>query len=372
MALKNEIDESRIRERLSQWFAGVLKEATQPKVTNLRVPQESGLSSLTLLFDLEWLQEAERIKRKLVARCVPRTGGVFETCDLRREFELFRVLSHLPEAPVPTPFDIEVDDDSILGAPFFVMERVEGRVASDDPPYTVEGWVNDMSPAQRAKLSDNALKALVSVHDIDVEKHHLNWLDDGGMSAPDLATKLMGQRRYFRWASAGEPNPIIAKGFDWLEEHMPVESSDIVISWGDARLGNLIIAEDLSVAAIIDWEMAGLGAREIDLGWWLLTRRFHTSAIGVELPEGLPSEEDVVKRYTELSGYVPQHLDYYIIFAALRLSIIFVRLGNMMIEKGMLPPDASMPYNNPVLQMLSDLLGLGPIEGQAQYFVGNR
>lgn len=372
MAVKNDVDEQQVCESLSRWIPGAVPGASDPRIKNLRIPQASGLSSLTLLFDVEWTSEGRRSTQEFVVRCVPKSGGVFEICDLGREFELFRVLDGQPGVPVPKPIALEQDDESIIGAPFFVMERIDGRVATDDPPYTVEGWVTELTDSERATLSDNGLKALAAVHGVNVEENKLSWLDDGEMAAPDLPTKLAALRKYYAWVSQGASHPVMKRAFEWLNSERPLDSDEVVISWGDARLGNLIIAPDLTVAAIIDWEMVGLGARELDLGWWLLVRRFHTSAIGVELPGGFPSEQETVKRYEELSGYTPKNLDYYITFAALRLSIIMVRLGHMMIEAKLLPPDAPMLYNNPVLQMLSDLLDMGPLDGSSQYFVGNR
>jgi len=372
MALKNDVDEQQVCESLRQWIATAIPEITEPNIKNLKIPQASGLSSLTLLFDVEWTTEGRRDTHEFVVRCVPKKGGVFETCDLSREFNLFRALHGLPGVPVPKPIAIAENDESVIGAPFFVMERIGGRVAADDPPHTVEGWVMELSDVERATLSDNGLKALVAVHGVDVEGNKLAWLGDEDMAASDLATKLAAQRKYFDWVSGGVTHPVIERAFEWLSIEKPAEKGNTVISWGDARLGNLIIAPDLTVAAIIDWEMVGLGPRELDLAWWLLVRRFHTSAIGVDLPSGFPPEAEVVKRYEELSGYVPNNLDYYITFGALRLSIIMIRLGHMMIEAKLLPPDAPMLYNNPVLQMLSDFLDMGPLDGSSQYFVGNR
>ncbi|MEQ8692457.1 MAG: phosphotransferase family protein [Pseudomonadales bacterium] len=372
MALKNDIDAQQVSKALGLWISRVIPGASSPSIANLRIPQASGLSSLTILFDAEWTVDGHRDSHELVVRCVPKKGGVFETCDLSREFQLFRALDGQPDVPVPSPVALEQDDESIIGAPFFVMDRIAGRVASDDPPYTVEGWVMELSSEERAVLAHNALKALVAVHAVDVDKNNLAWLGDEGIAAPSIRSRLAAQKNYLNWVSKGASHPVLERAFEWLEAEVPVETGDIVISWGDARLGNLIIAEDLKVAAIIDWEMAGLGAREVDLGWWLLVQRFHSSAIGVDLPDGFLSEEETITLYKELSGYTPRNLDYYITFAALRLSIIMVRLGHMMIEHELLPPDAPMLYNNPVLQTLSDLLGMGPLEGSSQYFVGNR
>jgi aminoglycoside phosphotransferase (APT) family kinase protein len=372
MALKNELDKSAARTALEKWMATKLPSNAGLRIDGLDIPQASGLSALTVLFSASWFEQGRARTEHMVARSVPKSGGVFETADLGREFNLFRTLKQTGAIPIPSPLFLETEDDSILGAPFMVMSRVDGRVARDDPPYTVQGWVMDLAPVDRAKLVDNALASLAALHALNCNELGLAWLGDNDMGNPSIGVKLKGWRRYFDWASNGEPNPLIELAFEKLKSNAPQAESETVISWGDARLGNMIVADDLSVAAVIDWEMAGLGCREIDLAWWLYTRRFHTEAIGTPLPEGFPSEEEVLLRYAQLSGYTPKNIDYYVLFAGLRLSIAFVRLANMMIAHGLLPQGAPMATNNPCLTLLASCLGVEPPKGESQYFVGNR
>ncbi|MEQ8838577.1 MAG: phosphotransferase family protein [Lacipirellulaceae bacterium] len=374
MAIKNTLNESDAKLALAAWLARQQyhEDATSVEIINIEIPHASGLSAITVLFTARWHRGGEITDRNLVARCVPRSGGVFEHCDLRREYILFKALSDEGSVPIPKPLGIETEDDSALGAPFFIMERVDGQIARDDPPYTVQGWVTDLSVEDRGLLSHHALSALAAIHAVDYKKLGLSHLDDSGAGAPQLAIKVAALKRYFKWAAAGQSNPVIEKGLDWLEQNIPEHENEPVISWGDARLGNMIINDDLSVAAVIDWEMVGLGCREIDLAWWIFVQRFHTVAIEVEVPAGIPSEQEVVARYTELTGYTPQNLEYYILFAAVRLSVILVRLANIMIAEGLFGEDTPMARNNPALKLLALGLGMDGLEGELEYFVGNR
>jgi aminoglycoside phosphotransferase (APT) family kinase protein len=110
----------------------------------------------------------------------------------------------------------------------------------------------------------------------------------------------------------------------------------------------------------------------LDLGWWLFGLRFHTEGIGVALPPGYPSRLEAIERYEALTGHPVRHIDYYEGFAALRLSIASNRAGRMMIEAGLLPPDSSMPTNNPASHLLARMLDLPAPTGTTVSYIGNR
>lgn len=146
----------------------------------------------------------------------------------------------------------------------------------------------------------------------------------------------------------------------------------MVFSWGDARIGNMLFAGDLSVAGVLDWEMVGLGSPELDLAWWLFLLRHHTEGIGAPLPPGFPTTEETVARYQELTGHTVKHLHFYEAFSGLRLSILMVRAAHMMIAAGLMSPDAPMAFNNPASQLLAKTLDLPAPTGAAVSFIGNR
>ena len=86
----------------------------------------------------------------------PGTGGLFPGYDLEQEARIMRALSEGSDVPAPRVLFSETDG-AVLGGPFLVMERIEGRVPSDDPPYSKEGWVVDLEPDQQAAMMDNAV-----------------------------------------------------------------------------------------------------------------------------------------------------------------------------------------------------------------------
>jgi len=102
-----------------------------------------------------------------------------------------------------------------------------------------------------------------------------------------------------------------------------------VLSWGDARIGNILF-RDFTPVAVLDWEMASLGPRELDLGWTIFLHRFFDDlARDLGLP-GMPDflrRDEVAHTYTELTGHEPRDLDWYTTYAAVRHAIIMTRIG---------------------------------------------
>jgi aminoglycoside phosphotransferase (APT) family kinase protein len=371
MALANTRDPQESAAQLTAWLATKLDGATDVAVTDVETPQASGLSNETLLFTASWTEGGEARSGRYVARVAPQGPAVFPSYDLVTEQRVMHALAEQTAAPVPSAPWVETDT-SVLGAPFLVMERLDGRIAADDPPYTAAGWVLELTPEQRAEMCDNALASLVEVHKADIETLGLSFLDKPERGATPLDQELTYWRDTYAWAAEGEVNPTIEAGFAWIDEHRPDDEGQTVLVWGDARLGNMLVADDMTINGILDWEMVTTGARELDLAWWLFMVRHHTEGIGMELPDGCPSREETIARYEELSGHTVRDIDFYEVLAAVRLSVLMHRAGNLMIAGGMLPPDAPMKFNNPASQLLAKLIGAEAPSGAAQSFIGNR
>ncbi len=129
---------------------------------------------------------------------------------------------------------------------------------------------------------------------------------------------------------------MIERTFAWLEDHWPGDEGDSVVSWGDSRIGN-VLYRDFAPAAVLDWEMAGLGPRELDLAWLVYSHRvFQDIAASMALP-GLPDfmrPTDVLTEYEQRSGYTPRHLDFFGTYAALQWAIVFVRTTRRSVHFG--------------------------------------
>lgn len=369
MALANK-DPQEIKGELQDWLRTRMPQASDVSIDKLEVPSASGLSNLTILFDASWTQDGQSRSEQLVARVAPEGPAVFMQYDLGKEFKVMQALAEHTAVPVPAVRWVE-EDASVLGAPFLVMDRASGQVPSDDPPFTAGGWVLDLTDAQQLELCENSLRVLADIHAADWKALGLGFLMPADGSDP-FDAELALWRRVFDWARDGDANPAVEAGFAWLEEHRPAEDREPVLNWGDARLGNMMFGEDLAVNAVLDWEMVGLGQPDAELAWWTFMVRHHTEGIGMELPPGFPTREQAVAIYERVSGREIRHLDYYEVWAAVRLSVLMHRAGNLMIQFGLLPEGAPMKLNNPGSQLLAKLIGAPAPTGDAQSFIGNR
>jgi aminoglycoside phosphotransferase (APT) family kinase protein len=371
MALSNTTDPKQAEQALTAWLAARLADAEHVEVTGAIVPADAGLSTETILFDAAWRQGATWQSRSFVARVQPSGAAVFPSYDLDAEARVLRALAGTPGVPVPGIFAYE-PDPAALGAPFLVMERLPGRVPSDDPPFTVTGWVLDCSAAQQATIYDTALQVIARLHAVDVDAAGLRFLAEREPGDPGLDQQLGYWQRTFAWAAGGERNPTVEGAFEWIRQHRPAEPEPLVLNWGDARPGNMLFGDAGEVCGVLDWEMVCLASPEMDLGWWLFLLRHHTEGIGAPMPAGFPTREQTIARYEELTGHPVRHIDFYEVFAGLRLAILMHRAGNLMIEAGLLPADAPMRLSNPASQLLAKLTGQPAPDGAAQSFIGNR
>jgi aminoglycoside phosphotransferase (APT) family kinase protein len=371
MALLNKLDADSASRQLGAWLAGKLPEAEDVAVTDLQIPQSAGMSMTTILFGASWREHGEHHDRKLVARVAPDGPGVFKDPDLAREFGILRALGEHSDVEVPAARWLE-EDPSVLGSPFMVVDRAYGEVPSDDPPYVAAGWVLELDPSERGKLYENALQVLAQIHAVDWQALGLDSLSEPQFGELGLDQQIGHWEDFYAWAHDGQPSATIDAALEWAKANKP-EGEQLVLNWGDPRIGNLMFgAGDLSVQAVLDWEMATIASPDMDLGWFVFFVRYYSEGIGAEIPAGMQNREQLIARYRELTGRDVKHIDYYEAFAALRLSILMMRAGRVMIAGGALPEDNPMPFNNPASQLLAKLVGLPAPAGEAANFVGNR
>jgi aminoglycoside phosphotransferase (APT) family kinase protein len=156
----------------------------------------------------------------------------------------------------------------------------------------------------------------------------------------------------------------VERALGWLDEHWPeVDVPDnVVLSWGDARIGN-VLYRDFAPVAVLDWEMAGLGPRELDLGWLVFAHQvFQTLAETFELP-GLPDvlrAEDVRRTYAEITGVEVGDLRWFEIYSGVLWAIVFMRTGTRQAHFGEieLPEDIeSLFHHAPLFKGLLEDVG---------------
>ncbi|WP_280497142.1 phosphotransferase family protein [Nocardia asiatica] len=321
---------------LARWLGTKVSADEPPRISELSRPQSGGMSSTSILFDAEWSAAGRREHGSFVARMAPEAGSfpVFETYDLATQYQVMAGVAAASDVPLPGLCWLETDEKP-LGTPFFVMRRIDGRVPTDNPPYVFVGWLFDATPAERLRLTHNTVEVIAKIHGIPEPATLFPMLRGPGVS---LRRHVAAQRSWYRWGLADEGFriPLIERSFAWLDEHWPTDPGPDVLSWGDARPGNIIFRE-FDPAAVLDWEMAALGPRELDLGWVIFIHRFFQDLATRFGQPGLPDflrRADVVAKYEELTGHAVRDLDFYLVYAALRHAIVMARVKRRMIHFG--------------------------------------
>ncbi len=242
--------------------------------------------------------------------------------DMLREA---RVLGAVQDTPVRAPKVLAVGDDtSIIGAPFFVMEHVQGEVITDTVPAALD------TPEDRRRISEELLDALVELHAVDWEAAGLE-----GFGKP---TGYL-ERQLRRFLGLWEHNktreiPAVERVGTWLAEHMP-QTERATIVHGDFRLGNVMFqaSSPARLNAIFDWEMCTIGDPLADLGYlcmmWSQAGDPDTGLAAlnqVTRAEGFLTREELIARYEERSGRSMGDVRWYTTLAVWK-SIVFME-GN--------------------------------------------
>jgi aminoglycoside phosphotransferase (APT) family kinase protein len=327
------------------------------EVFDVEAPASNGFSNETILCRVRSESDGQASERRLVVRVAPTTHTLFLDADFSVQYRVMRTLA-AGNTGIPLPrlgwFE---EDPQYLGVPFFTMDHVEGKVPADNIPYTIEGWVLEGTPEQQARMWWSGLDALASVHRTDWAALGFEWLNNPGRGRPGIEQQMSYYGSFHQWATKGATIPTLDATWKWLQAHQPQEKGDIVLNWGDSRIGN-IIWDDFECGAVLDWEMASLGQPEMDLGWWLYFDRQFSDGLGVPRPAGFGSHEETIDRYAELIGRPLRDLFFYEVFSGFRFAVIMVRLADLLMDTNILPGDSDMGSNNLATQLLATMLEL--------------
>jgi aminoglycoside phosphotransferase (APT) family kinase protein len=353
-------DTEETRVALESWLATQLPAGAEPRIVHLEPPTGNGMSSETVLFDVAWTDRGEEQVWELVARIAPDPDNVpvFPEYDLDRQAVTIRTVGVMCDVPVPTVHWTESSAD-VLGAPFFVMERIEGIVPPDILPYNMMSWVLEGSSEDRRRLQEATVAALAKLHSIEGVEEMFHFLRGATADRSPLQRHVDEQRAYYEWVVAdGQRSPLIEAAFDWLDAHWPDEEGPTVLSWGDSRIGN-VLYRDFEPVAILDWEMASLGPPELDVGWLITLHAFFEDVAKTYGLPGLPDflrRDDVVAQYEALTGYKPRDLDFYCAYASTRHATIMSRIGRRSIHFGETEAPADIDELIPHRAMLEAML----------------
>lgn len=283
--------------------------------------------------------------RELVVRRPPVGAFLPSANDVSREYRYLRALR---DTAVPVPHALAYcDDAAVIGAPFYVMDRLHGVVPHDASPLA------GLTAEQGQQLAGRFIGVLRAIHDVDI--------DAVGLGDAAKRTGYL-ERQVTRWTdqwhrSKFEDAPVIDELSRRLAAALPRQARTTIVH-GDYRLGNVMLDGDdpTQIVGVFDWEMATLGDPLADLGysllWWGTADRpeFHPSQAVADLP-GFPNADQAASLY----GIDPAATRFYIALAAFKLTIIGEGNRARLRRTGTEPPagGAGLPLADWALDLLT-------------------
>jgi len=333
------------RDVIERWLTTKLPLGARPHVSELEGPPTNGSSSVTIMFDAWWTEHGRKQSAQLVGRIAPDPTDfpVFPTYDIPAQFKVMAKVRELSKVPVPEPLWLE-PDASVLGQPFLVMRRVDAHVPPDVLPYPFGGnWLYDATRDQQRRVQHSSVQVLADIHAIPDVERHFSFLNGGVPGETALRRHYqLHVVDYYEWAAQITRSPLIERCLEHLEASWPEAGGQPVLSWGDARIGN-VLYRDFEAAAVLDWEMASIGPREIDVGWFVYFHRFFEDLVqNMGHTGGMPHflrRDDVVATYERMTGHACTDMDWFCLLAATRHAVIELRTGFRRVQFG----EAQMP-----------------------------
>lgn len=355
-------DQASVPVALERWLATAMPRPTPPHVSVEGVIDANGMSSETIPLQVWWADETV----DWVMRMAPAADDVpvFPVYRMDHQYEVMRLVGELTEIPVP-PVRLLEPTGTVLGTPFFVMDRRTGEVPPDVMPYTFgDNWFADADPENRRAVQNSTLGVIAAIHSIPQPEVTFDFLT-AALPPGDtmLARNLAGLRRWYEYSVEGiGASPLVEQALAWLERNFPadVAATDPVLTWGDARIGN-VMYQDFRPAAVLDWEMATLGPRELDVSWIIFAHMVFQELAGLGGLPGLPDvlrEDDVRATYRDLTGIELGDLRWFYVFAGVQWCCVFMRTGARRVHFGEMPPpddvDGTLFYHGSLLKRLLD------------------
>jgi aminoglycoside phosphotransferase (APT) family kinase protein len=295
--------------KVSEWFVEHIPDV-KPPLSFVLVA--GGRSNLTF-------QVSDQAGERYVLRRPP-TGHLLPTAhDMVREH---RIISAMRPAGVPAPPALGLcTDESVNGAPFYVMGFVDGVIARDEA-----GAADSFDLPARRRAGTSLIETLAQIHSVDPDEVGLG---DLGRKDGYIARQLRrwdGNYRASNQSRGGQPLADMDLLHEKLSASIPEQGPATVVH-GDYRMDNVIISPDgTEILAVLDWELCTLGDPLADLGQLLVywSEPGERSALGHSptAVEGFPTRDEVAERYAQVTGRDLGHLDFYQAFAFWKLACI--------------------------------------------------
>jgi aminoglycoside phosphotransferase (APT) family kinase protein len=270
----------------------------------------SGHSNLTYLVTVG--------DREMVLRRPPFGHKAKTAHDMNREYRILSAIHEVyPYAPRPLAYS---KDESIIGCPFYVMEKISGIILRRNLPAGLE-----FSPVQVRRLFERLVEVLYQLHSID---YKTAGLENFGKPRGYVSRQVTGWNRRYRAARTPDV-PECEDIMGWLEEKMPPETNRPGLIHNDFKFDNVVLDpnDPMNIIGVLDWEMATLGDPLMDLGaslaYWVeqgdpppfqAMRMMPTNA------DGAPTRAEVVARYAAKSGLEVDDFSFYYCYGLFRLA----------------------------------------------------
>ena len=264
------------------------------------------------------------VEEKFLLRMDPRSA-ITET-DREREFILIDAM----QGHVPVPEPVWIDNDAVhFPQAAAIMRVVDGVTKPSGAGIKVSGLGTWLGPDLRAKIRDQFLDHLVTIHGYDWRASPLP-----GFEVPDADPKQAAHWSYNYWlemwhVDEGAARPVMALANQWLADQMP-DTADLVMLHGDYRTGNYLFDEDSGrITALLDWELARIGDFHEDLGWVLMQVFGAFDSDGTFRASDLFERETFITEYERRSGRAVNRatLHYYDVLSSWKCNIIVVANG---------------------------------------------
>ena len=261
--------------------------------------------------------------KEYVLRRPPFGTRVKSAHDMGREYRVLSKL-HLVYPPAPRP-TVYCEDHAVIGAPFYLMERLPGIVIRKQLPASLSD-----SPALCRRLSFSLVDNLAVLHGLDL---HAAGLADFGRPDGYVRRQIEGWSQ--RWKDAQtEDVPAMNQAAQWLAAQMPAESGASLIH-NDYKLDNILVDPDdpSRITGLLDWEMATVGDPLMDLGtalsYWIEAGdpvSFQQLRFSPTTAPGFITRGEFVERYVERGGRAPANPVYYYVYGLFKLAVILQQI----------------------------------------------
>ena len=254
--------------------------------------------------------------KEYVLRKPPFGANIKSAHDMSREYNVLSLLEPV-YSKIPKPI-FYCEDDTIVGAPFYLMERVKGIILRNKIPKGL-----DLIPKHFKKLSIQTIENLVDLHNLELEKSNLISL---GKPEGYVQRQVEGWIRRYVKAETDEIKSMDIAA-EWMQNNMPSEGKTSFIH-NDYKYDNLVLdADSLAIKAVLDWEMATVGDPLMDLGsslaYWVeagdnpALQQFNLTWV-----EGNLTRQEVVEKYAELRNIKVEDVLFYYVFGCFKLGVI--------------------------------------------------